>query len=570
MLISLHIENVAVIKSADVDFSSGFMALTGETGAGKSIIIDSVSLLLGAKADKELIRSGADSLMVSGLFASLGDAVTEKLRAIGIEPDEDGSLFIQRSVSRDGRSSVRINGRAVSLSVLKEGAKNLVSIHGQSDTGDLLDPRRHLDIVDTFAENGELILEYTSAYSELEELRHRIRDISEKEKEGERLREILDYQIKDIASLSLKPGEEDELIDKKLKLRNSERITRHSDFVFKALKGSEKGSVVHLLDRSISSLMQISDVVPECSGYAERLRDFLYEIDEISEDVYVIADGDGSDPTESLNKVEARLEKISRLKRKYGSSVEEILAFEEKARAELDALNNCGSIMKELTAQERAAYKKALLIADELHSRRQAAAKSLEGQIKEVLEFLDMPKVVFFASIREEYKNGEKQLDRTGFDRMEFFISANRGADAQPISKIASGGELARIMLAIKSTLADKDGTLTVIFDEIDAGVSGKTARKIGIKMLSLAKSMQLFSVTHSAQIASLADSHYLIKKFDSDGETVTRVELLDREGRIAELSRILGGINVTDAQRAAAVDMLSERELYKNGEPAR
>lgn len=564
MLISLHIENVAVIKSTDIDFSSGFMALTGETGAGKSIIIDSINLLLGAKADKELIRNGEDFLLVSGLFGELGRAVTGALESTGISPDEDGCVLIQRSLTRDGKSTARINGRAVSLTVLKDVARKLVSIHGQSDTGELSDPKNQLGTVDIFAENGELLERYAERYSELEAIRRDIRQIREKESEGERLKEILEYQIKDISSLSLKPGEEDALIEKKLKLRNREKITRHSEFVFKALKGSEKGSVIHLLDRSIASLGQLSDVIPECSQYAEKLRDCLYEIDEIAEDVYAAMDDDGLDPTESLNKIESRLEKISKLKRKYGSSVEEILAFEERARAELETLSNSESVIKSLEQKEKTAYKEALKIADELHERRCTAAKRLESLVKETLEFLDMPKVVFFADIKEEYKNGEKQLDKYGADSLEFFISANRGAAPQPIGKIASGGELARIMLAIKCALADKDGTLSIIFDEIDAGVSGKTARKIGIKMLSLAKNTQLFSVTHSAQIASLADGHYLIRKSDVDGKTVTEVELLDTEGRVTELSRILGGIDVTDSQRAAALDMLTEREQYK------
>ena len=564
MLISLHIENVAVIKSTDIDFSSGFMALTGETGAGKSIIIDSINLLLGAKADKELIRNGEDSLLVSGLFGELGRTVTEGLEATGISLDDDGNILIQRSLTRDGKSTARINGRAVSLTVLKSVAEKLVSIHGQSDTGELSDPKKQLNTVDVFAENGELLEKYAERYSELEAIRRDIRQIREKENEGERLKEILEYQIKDISSLSLKPGEEDSLIEKKLKLRNREKITRHSEFVFKALKGSEKGSVIHLLDRSIASLGQLSDVIPECSEYAEKLRDCLYEIDEIAEDVYAAMDDDGLDPTESLNKIESRLEKISKLKRKYGSSVEEILAFEERARAELETLSNSENVLKSLEEKEKTAYREALKIADELHERRKTASTKLESLVKETLEFLDMPKVVFFADIKEEYKNGEKQLDKYGADSLEFFISANRGAAPQPIGKIASGGELARIMLAIKCALADKDGTLSIVFDEIDAGVSGKTARKIGIKMLSLAKSTQLFSVTHSAQIASLADGHYLIRKSDVDGKTVTEVKLLDTEGRVTELSRILGGIDVTQSQRAAALDMLTEREQYK------
>lgn len=564
MLISLHIENVAVIKCADVDFSSGFMVLTGETGAGKSIIIDSVNLLLGAKADKELIRTGTDRLMVSGLFGGLTDEVLSAFDELGVCADEDGNILIQRSVGRDGKSIIKINGRAVSLSVLKSVTPLLVSIHGQSDTRELSEPAKHLELLDVYADNGELLSKYSAVYSELEALRHQRRDVEEKAKESERLKEILEFQISDITSASLKSGEEEALIDKKLKLKNREKIDRHAEFVYKALKGSEKGSVTYLLERSISALNQISDVIPECESYVERLRNVIYESEDIAEEALALMDEEGGDPTQTINKIESRLDKISRLKRKYGATVDEVIAFGERAKSELEEIDNSEKVIKSLAEREKEIFAAASEIASELHARRAGAAKLLEEGVKKILEFLDMPKVVFFVDVRAEYKNAEPELGRFGFDRVEFYISANRGADAQPISKIASGGELARIMLALKSVLADKDGTLTVVFDEIDAGVSGKTARKIGIKMLDLAKNTQIFCVTHSAQIASLADSHYLIKKSDEGTETETSVSLLDTDGRIDELSRILGGIDVTESQRAAALDMLKERESYK------
>ncbi len=562
MLSSLHIENVAVIRSVDIDFSSGFIAMTGETGAGKSIIIDSVNLLLGAKADKELIRHGTDGLMVSGLFTSLSAAVSEAIGQVGVCADEDGNLLIQRSVGRDGRSQIKINGRTVSMAVLKAVTPLLVSIHGQSDTRDLTDEHRQLELLDTYADCTELLEEYKTVYSKLCEVRTKRAKLEEQDKERERLKEILAYQIKDITSVSPKSGEEEELIDKKLKLKHREKINRHADFVFKALKGSEKGSVTYLLDRSIGALMQISDIIPECAEYAERLRNFLYESDEIAEEVLAVMDGE-DDPTESLNRIESRLDKLSRLKRKYGATVEDVLAFLENAENELESLNNSESLIKTMAEEEKRLYSEAEAIAARLHERRTAASKTLERGVKEILEFLDMPKVSFLASVREEYKNSEHVLDGTGFDKAEFLIGANSGAAPQSISKVASGGELARIMLALKGVIADKDGTLTVIFDEIDAGVSGKTARKIGIKMLSLSKSMQIFCVTHSAQIASLADEHFLIKKSDDGQATETSVVLLDRDGRINELSRILGGLDITDAQRAAACDMLNERSNY-------
>ena len=564
MLFSLHIENIAVIKSIDLDLSRGFTALTGETGAGKSIIIDSINLLLGKKCEKELIRYGCDSAMVSGLFSDLSCPVLSGFAQIGVYPDEEGNILIQRTVNADGRSQIRINGRAVSLSVLKEITARLVNIHGQSDTHALTDFKNHISILDTFADNSELLSEYSAAYAKYDSIRREIKDISEREKERARLIEILDYQINDIDSLELHAGEEEELIDKKLKIKNSERITKNAGFVFKALKGSEKGSVSFLLDRSITALTALSDVIPVFSEYSEKLRDFLYQVDDIAEEVYATVEDIDDDPTEKLNSIESRLDKISKMKRKYGLTVADILSFRENAAAELDKLRNADDILKALESELEVAYTKAASVADSLHKRRALAATELERKVKDTLEFLDMPKVVFFASIKELFDGERKLLGQLGNDSVEFFISANKGMDAKPLSKIASGGELARIMLALKSVIADKDGIDTVIFDEIDAGVSGKTARKIGIKMLSLASASQLLCVTHSAQIASLADTHFLIQKHENEGKTQTTVKSLDEEGRITELSRILGGINVTDSQRAAACDMLKEREIYK------
>ena len=564
MLRSLHIENIAVIKKIDVDFDSGFSALTGETGAGKSIIIDSINLLLGKKSERELIRDGESSAMVSGLFSDLSEQTLSFLQEHGISTDEDGSLLIQRVITQDGHSQIKINGRSANLSVLRAITPNLAAIHGQSESATLSDPEKQLEIIDVYAKNEGLLSEYSEVYRELTAARREIDEIAKKEVERERLIEILKYQIADIDSLSLTENEEDELIDRKLKIKNSEKIQKNAGFVFKALKGSEKGSVSFLIDKSITALTQISDVVPTFSEYSENLRDMLYRIEDIAEDVYsTIADME-EDPTHALNEIESRLDKISKLKRKYGLTVKDILAFKARAEAELDTLLNSESKMKELSKKERALYESAAKLADELHNRRCAAANEIQKKVKETLEFLDMPKVVFYASIEESYQSGDKVLSRFGSDSVEFYISPNVGAEAKPLSKIASGGELARVMLALKSVLSDKDGTETLIFDEIDAGVSGKTARKIGIKMLDLAARCQVFSVTHSAQIASLADRHFFISKAEHNGVTETSVSILDREGQIAELSRILGGINVTDAQRRAAIDMLDERNSYK------
>ena len=561
MLSSLHIENIAVIKSADIDLTAGFTVFSGETGAGKSVIIDSIKLLLGGKFERELVRHGEDSAMISGFFTDLTTKSVEALSGVGVSIKGEGELLVQRSISLDGKSQVKINGRTVGVSVLKSIMPYLLAIHGQNETNALTDPAIHLELIDVYADNAELLSRYSEIYSQYSENKRKLVELLSKRAEGERLRDLLSYQIKDIDALSLHDGEEEELIDKKLKIKNSEKLHKHTDFVYKALRGSEKGSVATLLDRTISSLRQISDVVPACAEYAEAMRDMLYRIEEIAEDVYAISDDITTDPTEALNAIESRLDKISKLKRKYGLTIASILEYRDKCALELESIDNSEEIEKALKKEQKELYISALKLADELHTRRSGAAKILEQKVKDTLDFLDMPSVVFYTAFKESVSEGEKQLGPAGYETAEFYVSTNKGAEAMPMSKIASGGELARIMLSIKSALADKDGVSTVIYDEIDAGVSGKTARKIGIKMLELGRTAQLLCVTHSAQIASLADTHMLIKKSEINGGTETAVSVLDRDGRISEVSRILGGINVTKSQRDAAVDMIEEKE---------
>lgn len=564
MLQSLHIENIAVIKRIDLEFSDGFMVISGETGAGKSIIIDSISLILGAKADKELIRHGESTATVSALFTKLSDESVHQCEDLGILLDDEKSILVQRTFGLDGRSSVKINGRTVNLSILKQIAPGLVNIHGQSDTGALSDPEKHIDLIDVYSSSSDLIESYRKVYYRLEKVRRDILDITKKESERERLKEILAYQIKDIDSMKLRDGEEEELVERKVKIKNSEKITKNSEFVYKALRGSEKGSVAYLVDRSITALTQLSGVIPEYDGYAEKLRDALASVEDVAEEVYAVLEDFDDDPTSTLNEIESRLDKISKLKRKYGLTVKDVLEFRDRAKQELDTLENYEDILTSLKKDEARLYDEALAIADKIHNVRVIASDELREKICRILEFLDMPGVVFYAKIDTDESDGRKLLNKDGYDKVEFYISANKGAEAQSLSKIASGGEIARVMLAIKSVIADKDGVSSVVFDEIDTGVSGKTARKIGLKMRSMSEGLQIFCVTHSAQIASLADVHFLISKSEVAGATETSVRALDYDGRVKELSRILGGINVTDAQRAAAVDMLNEMEIDK------
>ena len=561
MLHSLHIENIAVIKRVELEFSSGFMVISGETGAGKSIIIDSINLILGAKADKDLIRHGETTATVSALFTDLSDITLSQCSEYGITLDEENSLFIQRSISLDGRSIVKINGRTVNLAVLKQIAPGLVNIHGQSDTGVLADAEKHIELIDVYSSSEAHLANYREIYSQLEKTRRSIQEIIAKEAERERLKEILSYQIKDIDSVKLHDGEEEELIDKKVKIKNSEKIIKNSEFAYKALRGSEKGSAAYLIDRSITALNQLAGVIPSYEEYANKLREALAEVEDVAEEVLAVVEDFDADPTSTLNEIESRLDKISKLKRKYGLTIKDILEFRDKAKAELDTLENYEDTIEKLQKEEDKLYKEAVSIADNIHKNRVVAAEELKRKICDILEFLDMPGVVFYANICVEENDGKKILNKDGYDKVEFYLSANKGAEAQSLAKIASGGEIARVMLALKSVIADKDGVSSVIFDEIDTGVSGKTARKIGLKMRAMSSGLQIFCVTHSAQIASLADIHFLISKSDVDGKTQTSVRMLDYDGRVKELSRILGGINVTDAQRAAAIDMLNERE---------
>ncbi len=557
MLYSLHVENMAVIRSVDMDFRRGFSAITGETGAGKSVMIAAISLLIGAKAERDIIRTGEMQAQVSGLFGELPDAALRQLAELGVYPDEEGNILVQRTVSREAPSQVRMNGRSVALATLKAVMPEMLSIHGQNDTHALADPESHGTLLDLYAENGEYLKAYREQYDVYERTRREMESLKGQMHERERRMEMLRYQLQDIDAVAPRDGEEEELVDRKVRLKSSERIRKHADFAFRALKGSEKGSVAYLLDRTATALSQIADVVTPCADYAERLRDMLYQVSDIAEEIYAVQEdleGEGED----INDIEERLERLSRLKRKYGLTLADVLAYKARAEAELYELTHAEDRIEELEARLKAVYEDAVKKACILHDRRTEAAGQLEKLVKDTLSFLDMPKVVFFASIKEEYKGGQRVLYPNGCDRMEFFISANSGADPQPMAKIASGGELARIMLALKCALADKQSVHTLIFDEIDAGVSGKTARKIGMKLKELAREVQVLCVTHSAQIASLADTHFLIRKTDEDGSTQTHMQTLDREGRLAELSRILGGLEVTAAQRRAAEDMLA------------
>ena len=554
MISGLHIENIAVVKSLDIDLTGGLNVLTGETGAGKSIIIDSLNLLLGARADKELIRRGETSATVSATFCEIDEAAEALLREMGFEA-EDRTLMLSRTVTADGKSTARLDGRVITLSLLREIAASLVSIHGQNDNQTLLRASSHIGILDKFAQDAELLGEYSALYREVLHIRAELDSLNRDSMEKERLREMLSYQVEDIDAANLKTGEEEKLTDEARRLEGLERVNKCTSLVHRAILGSEKGAgASYLCDRAATALMQISDSFPEAKELSERLVSAKYELCDIAESAERLADIDEADPTARLDKIGARLEVITKLKRKYGATVEAVLEFRENAAKKLCELDNSEERAAELEDKLKIAEKKARDIADKLYEKRKASAKQLQTGVTESLEFLDMPKVRFEVGI----EHGDT-LNANGTDKVEFLIATNAGEPLMSMIKIASGGELARIMLSLRSVLNACDGTGTLIFDEIDTGISGKTSRKVGIKLASIGKEAQVVCVTHSAQIASLADSHFFISKSEVDGRVQTSVRLLDGDSRVEEIARILGGINITEAQRVAAREMIEE-----------
>lgn len=558
MLQSLHIENIAVIKRVDIELGDGLTVLTGETGAGKSILIDSVNLLLGGKFNRELIRVGQTTAHVSGLFTDLCDDVLAELAENDIPVDaEERMLRISRSVSADGKSNFRMEGRPVSAATVRRIGAMLLNIHGQNDNQALLQKSAHLQLLDAMGDLHVLHNEYADAYRALIKCRGELEKLTGSDAEKVRRAEMLSYQIKDIAAAKLKTGEEEALLAKRIKLQNAEKIQKQVNLITTALDARDKnGSAVYLINRSCAALRQLSAVIPQAEELAARLESMMYDVRDVADEVSTWCDDDMSeDPSAALDAIEGRLEQISRLKRKYGESVEMVLAFAQKAQAELDALESAKDRIDALQLELKELQSACMQAADRLTERRRALADEITARIHEELAFLDMPKVRFAVSIRPC-----ADFTVMGRDDVEFLISTNPGQELMPLIKIASGGELARLMLAIKTVLNDRDGVGCVVFDEVDTGISGKTSRKVGIRLRQMAKSVQVVCITHSAQIASLADTHALISKTEQNGLMETDVTLLDEDGRVSEIARIMGGIEITEVQRQAAREMIEER----------
>ena len=563
MLLSLHIENIAVAKRLDLDFENGFNVLTGETGAGKSIIIDSIGMIIGGKTSKDVIRHGEDHAFVSALFSDIGPAAERELEALGFTYTEEEALTISRTINLDGRSTCKINGRTVPLATLKTIAPHLINIHGQNESFAFMNRGSHMKTLDEYAEISDLLGEYRDAYAAYQTALHRLKELMKAEKEKGMMSDILKFQITEIESAKLTdPEEEDKLYSLRNKLKNAEKMSKHASLVYRALYDNEKGaSACYLIDRAIASLNQLGAYIEEAPKLASRLTDFRYEIENIAETVSDLTAIDGiEDPEEQLNRTEHRISQIRRLKGKYGADVPEIMATLISLKEKMRDFDECEDRIVEAKRMASDAYKKALSIAKKITEARRPAAEKLSSAVCESLAFLDMPKVRFVIKIDRALDSHEKEtLIETGADTVEFFVSTNPGEPLMPMEKVASGGELSRIILALKSIMNVRQGAGTSVFDEVDSGVSGGTSQKIGIKLKQASVGTQVICVTHSAQIASLASAHYRIRKSVVGERSETSVTLLDREGRIEELSRIIGGIDITDSQRQAAEDMIRQ-----------
>ncbi len=557
MLLSLHIENVAVIKCVDVDFEKGFTALTGETGAGKSILIDSIGFLLGARGDRDLLRTGEEKAVVSAMFGDLGAESLRLLAENELSPDEDGNLLLTRTLGADGRTQCKVNGRAVGTYTLRAIAPTLISIHGQSDNLQLLKSENHLSMLDAYAGNEAARSAYADAYAAMQAARRALEALQMSDAEKQKKLETLTRTVQLLESAKLHPGEEEKLLAERRIVADAERISRQTAFVYRALRDAEKGNVAYILDHCAAALSQIADAVPRAAELAARLGDMKYEIEDIADTVYDFTGDIGDDPAARLDRIESRLDKLDKLKKKFMTDEAGLLEKLADAKRELTALSDLSDETARAKKALDAATAAATAAAAALTDTRRAAAERLVPLVSDELAFLDMEKVRFLTDIRPA------ALSATGADAVEFLISTNPGEEPKPIAKIASGGELARIMLALKSVFADSFGVQTVIYDEIDAGVSGKTARKIGIKLKTSARGTQTICVTHSAQIASLADRQLLIEKRVIDGRTETQVSEITGDDRVREIARILGGVTVSETMRSSARELIDEGKNY-------
>lgn len=557
MLQLLHIENIAVIESADISFRAGFNALTGETGAGKSIVIDSLSAVLGARTSRDLIRTGADKAFVSAEFDAV-DASLGALAELGVEP-EDGVLLLQRDIYADGRNLCRVNGRPVTVAQLRALGTSLLNIHGQHEGTQLLDEEQHGAYLDRFAQVNDPLDAYTVRYQAVRETRRQIDELQMDEAEKARRVDTLRHQIAELERAELRGGEEEELLERRELLRNAEKFMEAFAAADYALSGGEDGlGAVSQLKNAENALHSVRTLGARFSELCEWLEGLYSEVYDLAETVRDLRSEMDFSPQE-LDAVESRADQLYRLKKKYGATVGEMLDYLERSKKELDEIEYADDRIVQLQGKLDKQEKELLSAARDLSDARKTAARTLEERILQELHELDMNKVRFAIDFIE------KEPDATGIDAVRFLMSANVGEDLKPIHKIASGGELARIMLALKNVLAEQDHVMTMVFDEVDTGVSGRAAQRVAEKLAKLSQKRQVLCVTHLPQLAAMADTHFSVEKGEENGRTFTCVAELDRAQRRTELARLTGGGEATETQLRGAEELLAAAEQFKN-----
>ena len=555
MLELLHIENIAIIEAADIEFAPGFNALTGETGAGKSIVIDSLSAVLGQRTSRELIRTGAEKAFVSAAFSGMAPELTETL---GIQPEADGTLLLQREIQTDGKNVCRVNGRPVTVGQLRALGARLLNIHGQHDGQQLLDEEQHIVYLDSFGRLESLAITYAEKYKNFTDIRRQIGTLQMDEAEKARRVDTLQYQIEELKRAKLKPGEEEELTARRGMLRNAEKFLDAVAGADYALNGDDSGG------GALSALRQAQDALSGVRHLDDAFGQLYERLGEAYSEVYDIAAtvedkrGELDVSPGELDRVESRMDLLYRLKKKYGATVEDMLDYQARCEAELAQIEDAGDTLARLEQALSKAEKGARQAAQALSDARKAAAEQLTAQILAELQQLDMGKIRFAVNF------AEKPLDSDGMDTVRFLMSANVGEELRPIHKIASGGELARIMLAMKNVLSEQDHVGTMVFDEVDTGVSGRAAQKVAEKMARISRRKQVLCVTHLPQLAAMADTHFSVEKGERGGRTYTEVRRLDREQRRRELARLTGGSHVSQTMLDGAEELLVQAEKFR------
>ncbi len=556
MLGLLHIENIAIMDNVSLELESGFLALTGQTGAGKSIIIDSINLLTGERSSRELVKSGKDKALVEGAVYTSSKEVFEILSDAGIEAFEGEPIILSREITKDGRSTVRINGRVSTTTLLREVCSKIINIHGQNDNQSILDTKFHGEFLDSYADLEARLEDYKKVYDEFRETENLLKQDTDDEEQKAQRKDFLSFQIDEIEQAKLVLGEDEELLLQRQRYLNNEKFEESVNKSYYALSGGDDfDGACSLIKSAEKGLEELSDFEPKAEEILSKIRDIKFELEDIKETIYDLKNGDDFAEID-INYVESRIDTINRLKRKYGAEIEDILNKKDEFIKELESIENSDENKKRLTQKLETLQKEVFKKAEGIEKERIKAADKMKKEVMAELKDLEMDKVVFDTEIKRT------EAGKRGFNEIQFLISTNPGEPLKPLNKIASGGELSRIILALKVVLSAKDSVSTMIFDEVDVGVGGSAAQKIAEKLKSISKNRQVIVITHLAQIASFADNHYLISKKVEGDSTRSEIILLDENERINEIARIMSGSVITDSVRKAAIEML---DMAKN-----